>query len=124
MLQEGKIKEENSSENTEVSKKDNQEEEQQEEKQQEVQKSSAEGFLVVKDATCKCEFGGPPVKLQVTSHSKFYLNDSKGSKKMIATTKDNTFMPSNFVSCTKDIPYKMCKYAPTAQWKGEAHALE
>lgn len=94
------------------------------ETKQEQDKESAEGFLVVHGATCLCDQSPTPAKLQVTSHNKYYINDNAGTNKMVATTKDNTFMPSNFITCAKDNPTKLCKYTPTAQWSGEPHKIE
>ncbi|WP_438710541.1 PAAR-like protein [Aquimarina muelleri] len=96
------------------------------ESQEENDKAEASGVLVCKNATCSCEFGGPPAKLQVTSHQKYYINDPQGAEKLVALDTDNQFLPATFVSCTKDLPYKQCKYAPQpgVKWEGPEHFTE
>ncbi|MCX2761356.1 DUF4280 domain-containing protein, partial [Aquimarina muelleri] len=69
------------------------------ESQEENDKAEASGVLVCKNATCSCEFGGPPAKLQVTSHQKYYINDPQGAEKLVALDTDNQFLPATFVSC-------------------------
>lgn len=46
------------------------------------------GHIVVDGALCKCKFGNSLDTLVVLSQKKGYINDSGGSKKLIATTMD------------------------------------
>ncbi|MCX2765180.1 DUF4280 domain-containing protein, partial [Aquimarina muelleri] len=45
---------------------------------------------------------------------------------LVALDTDNQFLPATFVSCTKDLPYKQCKYAPQpgVKWEGPEHFTE
>lgn len=63
----------------------------------------AEKHLVVQGATCICNFGTTPDKLLVLTNKKDFANDSKGSKKLIATTLDigSTFEKNTFGACAK-----------------------
>ncbi|NSL88635.1 peptidoglycan DD-metalloendopeptidase family protein [Chitinophaga sp. Mgbs1] len=55
--------------------------------------------LVCEGAVCSCDKSVVPAILQVTSHHKYYINDSKGSEKLIATTQDNSIRSINFRTC-------------------------
>ncbi len=64
----------------------------------------SEKFLIVQGALCKCQYGTAPDRLKVLSHTKEYANDGKGSKKLIASTKDigsSTLELNTFGSCSK-----------------------
>ena len=64
----------------------------------------ADKHVVVQGAMCKCQFGTVPDKLKVLSHTKEYANDSDGTKKLIASTKEigaATFEKNCFGSCAK-----------------------
>jgi len=59
--------------------------------------------LVCQGALCKCNFGTAPDTLKVKTQSKRYINDAKGSTKLMATDKDigKTFEKNTFGSCAK-----------------------
>jgi len=63
----------------------------------------ADNHFLVDGATCKCQFGSTPDKLVVSSQSKDYINDSEGSTKLIASTKDiaQPFKNKTFGTCAK-----------------------
>lgn len=44
--------------------------------------------IVCQGAMCKCKFGNTPDKIKIVSTHKEYVNETKGSMKMIATTMD------------------------------------
>lgn len=48
----------------------------------------SEKHVVVQGATCECNYGFTPDSIKVISHQNEYANDSTGSQKLIATTKD------------------------------------
>lgn len=77
----------------------------------------AEKRLVVSGAICICKYGTSPDKLKVLTNNKEFANDSKGSQKKIATTKDinSTFEAGTFGTCTKQ--RSGCKSVVT-QWSG------
>ena len=56
-------------------------------------------YLVCKGAICKCALGAAPAQLKITSHSKFFVNDSSGKDKLVATVKDVEFEPPAFGTC-------------------------
>lgn len=79
----------------------------------------SEKYLVVQGALCKCSYGTAPDKLKVLSHQKEYANDSSGSKKLLASTKDigpATFEANMFGTCAK-MNNNPCK-AVVQEWKG------
>ena len=78
----------------------------------------SEKHLVCHGAVCQCNFGTVPDKIAVKTHKKEYINDAKGSKKLIATDKDITqpFEKNNFGSCAK-LNNNSCKVMVT-EWKG------
>ncbi|MFC6098376.1 DUF4280 domain-containing protein [Flavobacterium qiangtangense] len=78
----------------------------------------SEKHLVCHGALCQCNFGTAPDKLMVKTHQKEYINDSSGTEKLIATTKDigQTFEKNNFGSCSK-MNNNPCKVQVT-EWKG------
>lgn len=78
----------------------------------------AEKRLVVQGALCMCKFGITPDKLTVLTNTKEYANDSSGSQKLIATTKDinATFQAGTFGSCNKQ-RNAPCKSIIT-EWSG------
>lgn len=78
----------------------------------------AEKHLVVHGATCLCNFGTTPDKLQVLTQQKEYANDYDGSKKLIASTKDigSTLQKNCFGSCKKQ-NNNPCT-ATITEWKG------
>jgi len=78
----------------------------------------AEKHLVCDGAMCKCTYGTTPDKLKVLTHTKEYINDPKGSKKLTASTKDinATFEKNTFGSCAKQ-NNKPCQ-AVVTEWKG------
>lgn len=84
----------------------------------------AEKRLVVNGALCACNFGAAPDKLKVATNSKEYANDSDGSKKAIATTKDigSTFEAGTFGACAKQ-QGSACKSTITA-WSGFYEQVE
>ncbi|TPN87428.1 DUF4280 domain-containing protein [Aquimarina algicola] len=57
--------------------------------------------IVCQGAMCKCKFGTVPDKLKIVSTHKEYVNETKGSKKMIATTMDigQPFEAKTFGQC-------------------------
>jgi len=65
------------------------------------------GHIVVDGAICKCKFGFAPDVLVVQSQQKEYINDSDGSKKLIASTMD-LGMPF------KAKTFGQCKLQPTS----------
>lgn len=73
---------------------------------------------VVQGATCACNFGTTPDTLKVLTHSKHYLNDHEGKKKLAATHKDigATFEKNTFGSCKK-MNNNPCTATVTA-WSG------
>lgn len=77
----------------------------------------AEKHIVVQDAICMCSFGATPDKLKVLTHQKEYVNDSSGSKKLIASTKDigPTFEKNTFGVCAK---IRGTCTATVLEWKG------
>lgn len=77
----------------------------------------SEKHLVCHGAMCQCNFGTAPDKLVVKTHKKEYINDSDGSKKLIATDKDiaQTFEKNTFGSCSKQ-NNSSCK-AQVTEWK-------
>jgi Domain of unknown function (DUF4280) len=81
----------------------------------------AEKHLVCDGATCMCKFGSTPDKLKVLTHTKEYINDTNGEKKLMASTKDiaATFEKNTFGPCKKQpIPggFKPCQ-ALVTEWK-------
>ncbi|WP_293888706.1 MULTISPECIES: DUF4280 domain-containing protein [unclassified Sphingobacterium] len=78
----------------------------------------AEKHVVVQGAQCMCNFGTAPDKLKVLTNDKDFANDSQGSKKRIATTKDTgtTFEKNMFGSCSK-MNNKPCS-ATVQSWSG------
>ena len=64
---------------------------------------SKTGHLVCAGAQCMCQFGKAPAKLKVLTQTKHYINDSKKSKKLMATHKEigQPFEPPFFGSCSK-----------------------
>ena len=74
--------------------------------------------LVCQGALCKCNFGTAPDKLKVKTQSKRYINDAKGSTKLMATHKDigKTFEKNNFGSCAK-LNNNPCQVVVT-EWSG------
>ncbi|GAA4180164.1 MULTISPECIES: DUF4280 domain-containing protein [Sphingobacterium] len=78
----------------------------------------AEKHVVVQGAQCMCNFGTAPDKLKVLTNDKDFANDSQGSKKPIATTKDigTTFEKNMFGSCSK-MNNKPCN-AVVQSWSG------
>ena len=81
-------------------------------------------YLVCKGAFCKCNLGSSPfVRLQITTHGKYYLNDMQGNEKLVATVKDNTFPAPLFGSCSSNNG-KPCNYTPEKIWEinaGDEH---
>lgn len=82
----------------------------------------AEKHIVCHGALCMCNFGAAPDKLMVKSHSKEFINDKNGSKKLIASNKEigSTFEKNTFGPCQKQpIPggYKTCQ-AVVTEWSG------
>ena len=77
-----------------------------------------EKHLVCHGALCQCNFGTAPDKLAIKTHSKEYINDKEGTKKMIASDKDigKTFEKNNFGNCSK-LNNNPCQVAVT-EWKG------
>lgn len=77
----------------------------------------AEKRLVVNGAICMCKFGAAPDKLKVLTNTKEYANDSEGSQKAIASTKDiaSTFEAGTFGFCSKQ--RSACKSVVT-EWSG------
>ncbi len=78
--------------------------------------------LVCQGATCKCLYGAAPDKLRVLSHSKEYLNDPSGSRKLTASTRDigATFEKNTFGPCQKQptpAGPKPCQ-AIVSEWTG------
>ena len=59
--------------------------------------------LVCQGAICKCQFGISPDNLKVLTQQKIYINDSKASDKLVASTMDlgPTFEKNSFGSCSK-----------------------
>ncbi|REC46155.1 DUF4280 domain-containing protein [Chryseobacterium pennipullorum] len=78
----------------------------------------SEVHLVCQGATCQCNFGTTPDKLKVNTQTQRYINDSDGSKKLVATHVDigTTFEKNTFGSCKKknNTP---CQ-AVVTQWSG------
>lgn len=77
---------------------------------------------VVQGATCACNFGTTPDTLKVLTHSKHYLNDDSGQRKLAATHKDigATFEKNTFGPCKlQPLPggYKPCQIMVTG-WSG------
>lgn len=85
----------------------------------------SEKHFVCQGAICKCKYGTAPDKLKVLTHTKEYINDPKGEKKLTASTKDinATFEKNTFGSCGKQ-NNKPCQ-AIVTEWKGfyEMHTL-
>ena len=77
-----------------------------------------EKHLVCQGAVCKCKYGTAPDNLKVLTHSKEYLNDPDGTKKLAASTKDigTTFEKNTFGSCSKQ-NNRTCN-ATVTEWKG------
>jgi hypothetical protein len=73
---------------------------------------------VVQGATCMCNFGTTPDTLKVLTHSKHYINDHEGNKKLAATHKDigPTFEKNTFGSCKK-MNNNPCS-AVVTEWSG------
>ncbi|MFC6268191.1 DUF4280 domain-containing protein [Frigoriflavimonas asaccharolytica] len=78
---------------------------------------------VVQGALCLCKYGTTPDKLKVLTHTKYYLNDHEGTKKLAATHKDigaTTFEKNTFGPCKmQPTPggFKPCQIVLTA-WTG------
>jgi hypothetical protein len=82
----------------------------------------AQKHIVCHGAICMCNFGATPDKLVVKSHKKEFINDSEGSKKLIASNKDlgGTFEKNTFGPCQKQptgAGYKPCQ-AIVNKWTG------
>ncbi len=80
----------------------------------------SEKYVVVQGATCMCSFGNVPDTLVVKTQSKRFANDSEGTEKLIATTKETgsaTLKNNSFGSCSKmGNPPPPCKVNIT-EWK-------
>ena len=78
----------------------------------------AEDHLVCQGAMCMCKFGGAPDKLKVLSHTREYINDPNGSKKLLASTMElgTTFEKNSFGPCSK-LPYSPPCVASVIEWK-------
>lgn len=78
----------------------------------------SEKHLVCQGAICQCQFGKTPDNLMVLTQKKRFINDSKGSKKLIASHSDigQTFEKNTFGSCAK-LNNGPCKVVVT-EWKG------
>jgi len=79
------------------------------------------GHVAVDGAICKCQFGTAPDTLVVLTQQKEYINDSAGSKKLIANTKDIgiPFKAKTFGKCKlqpTSSSYKPCVPAIT-KWQ-------
>lgn len=74
--------------------------------------------LVCHGAMCQCNFGTAPDKLAVKTHQKEFINDTNGSKQLIASDKDigPTFEKNTFGSCSKQ-NNNPCS-AVVQEWKG------
>lgn len=78
---------------------------------------------VVQGATCMCNFGTTPDNLKVLTHTKHYINDLQGTKKLAATNKDigaATFEKNTFGPCKmQPTPggFKPCQIIVT-EWSG------
>ncbi|MFK7048317.1 MULTISPECIES: DUF4280 domain-containing protein [Flavobacterium] len=78
----------------------------------------SEKHLVCQGATCQCNFGTAPDKLKVLTQNKHYINDHKGTQKLMATHKDigKTFEKNTFGSCSK-MNNNPCQ-AVVTEWSG------
>ncbi|CAL1516480.1 peptidoglycan DD-metalloendopeptidase family protein [Chitinophaga sp. MM2321] len=56
-------------------------------------------FLVCQGALCRCDKAVLPAYLLVTAHRKYYINDTEGTEKLIATDQDKDTRSLNFGSC-------------------------
>ncbi|HVI46644.1 MAG TPA: DUF4280 domain-containing protein [Chitinophaga sp.] len=76
----------------------------------------ADKHFVVQGAACSCQFGGSPDKLKVEANDREFINDSNGSTKLIASTKDTgqPFEAKTFGNCS--ITRGACSPAVT-QWE-------
>ena len=70
-----------------------------EQKKEDSNKTVKPGMLVCYGALCQCSNGTIPTQLLVTSNRKYYVNDSQGAQKLVATIKDNQVMNLNFGIC-------------------------
>ena len=82
----------------------------------------SEKKLVCHGAVCKCSFGDFPDKLVVSSQQKHYINDTKGSQKLMATDKElgTPFQAKTFGQCKMQptgSSFKPCMPAITT-WNG------
>ncbi|WP_010522842.1 DUF4280 domain-containing protein [Aquimarina agarivorans] len=82
----------------------------------------SEKKLVCQGAICKCSFGDFPDKLVVSSQQKHYINDTRGSQKLMATDKElgAPFQTKTFGQCKMQptgSSFKPCMPAITT-WNG------
>lgn len=82
----------------------------------------SEKKLVCQGAICKCSFGDFPDKLVVSSQQKHYINDTRGSQKLMATDKElgAPFQAKTFGQCKMQptgSSFKPCMPAITT-WNG------
>ncbi|WP_160711374.1 peptidoglycan DD-metalloendopeptidase family protein [Chitinophaga solisilvae] len=77
--------------------------------------------LVCEGAVCSCDKSVVPAIIQVTSHHKYYINDSKGSEKLIATTQDNSIRSINFRTCVATGKPEPC--TAQLQWQATSAVL-
>jgi predicted chitinase len=93
---------------------------------QQPQPSNPGKMLVCAGATCVCtQATSPtPIKLQVVSQQKFFVNDADGSQKFLATTKEKDILALNFGSCKNPSSTPPPPCSAQLEWKDFYEGVE
>jgi|GEM_PF-3175526 len=98
----------------------------QEPPQSESGKTEPGKMLVCAGAMCVCDKAASPnpVKLQVLTHQKFFINDADGTEKLLATTKEKDILALNFNQCKVPGPSKPVPCSAQLEWKDFYEGVE
>jgi len=93
---------------------------------QEPQQGEPGRMLVCAGAMCVCDKAASPnpVKLQVLSHQKFFVNDADGTEKFLATTKEKDILALNFNQCKVPDPSKPVPCSAQLEWQDFYEGVE
>lgn len=83
-------------------------------------------LLLCAGGTCVCDKAKSPnpVKLNVISHQKYFINDPDGSKKYIATIRENNIAALNFSECKVPDPSKPVPCTAQLKWEKYYESVE
>lgn len=83
-------------------------------------------LLLCAGGTCVCDKAKSPnpVKLNVISHQKYFINDPNGSKKYIATIRENNIAALNFSECKVPDPSKPVPCTASLKWEKYYESVE